>query len=416
MLIDDLNEALAAATFADGTIANLGLAVKAVRDGNRIVLETTGTLVQLEAGAGDPALTDLGFTQEMIGRGTIEAVEVAATNLADAANFTLRLNGGRAYALTLAAGDYQNIGGLVTALNELLATAQDSDGPARLEQYLQFGENGGRLTITSLIDSIQFISQFGIYVDPETGLLHDNDGGGRYEVEDTGLNRVLGGDFNDNLYGGTGLDFLYGNGGDNVLWTADGYAFDNDDSGLAGDEWKEYAKGTDKVWYYRGTNADDVVSVDYVTEPGLLGGRHIITRLTNNNGNFTFDAQVNLSFSATDSQGNSLYSDLPSGTLPPEDDFLAIIVDALGGNDVINIGPTVQVSVWTDAGFGDDIVNTASGNSILPDSTEQGGRNDVPASSYSLGRAWLVAGQAPSSPSFRIDSSATGGIQSLTSA
>jgi hypothetical protein len=34
-------------------------------------------------------------------------------------------------------------------------------------------------------------------------------------------------------------------------------------------------------------------------EQGLLQGHHLITRLTNNNGNFTFDAQVRLDFNAT---------------------------------------------------------------------------------------------------------------------
>ncbi|MGI0501371.1 calcium-binding protein, partial [Limnospira platensis] len=413
MLVRDINDAIAAATFADGAHANLSLAVKAVRDGNRIVLETTGTLVQIEAGAGDPAITDLGFVTEMIGRGSIESTTVANTLLTEDAKFTIRLNGGRAYDLTLPAGDYETVGKLVAALNNLLKLAEDSDKPARLEQYVRFGEIGGRLTVTSLIDSIQFVSQFGIYVDPETGLLYNNDGGGRYVLEDTGLNRVLGGNFDDHLYGGTGLDFLYGNGGDNTLWKADGTRFEDAEGGVAGDAWKEYAKGTDKVWYYRGTNADDVISVDYVTEPGLMGGRHIITRLTNNNGNFTFDAQVNLSFSATDSQGNPIYNDLPAGTLPPEDDFLAIIIDALGGNDIINIGPTVQVSVWTDVGTGDNIVNTMSGNSILPDKTEQGGRNDNPEMAFSLGRAWLVAGQEPTDPNFRLDASTTGGLPSF---
>ncbi len=41
-----------------------------------------------------------------------------------------------------------------------------------------------------------------------------------------------------------------------------------------------------------------------MTEPGLLQGHHLITRLTNNNGNYTFDASVNLNFdnwSSTDS-------------------------------------------------------------------------------------------------------------------
>ena len=53
-----------------------------------------------------------------------------------------------------------------------------------------------------------------------------------------------------------------------------------------------------------------VISVDFVTEPGVLQNKHLITRLTNNNGNFTFAAQVKLDFSATDEDGNLLYQSL----------------------------------------------------------------------------------------------------------
>ena len=402
MLVDDINEAIETATFADGSVANLGLAIEAIRESNRIVLQTSGTLVELSAGAGDSTVTELQFSTATIGRGELATATAGPADgvISTDANFTVRLNGGRAYAFTLSASVTSantTIEELVVQLNELLATATDSDGSsARLDQYVAFGSTAdGRLTLTSLINSIQFLSQFGVYVDPDNGKFHDNDGGGLYELEDTGLNRVLGGDYDDNLYGGTGLDFLYGGAGADTLWRADGTSLEGSDGGLTDDSWKEYAQESDKVWYYAGSNADDVISVDYVTESGLLGGRHIITRLTDNNGNFTFDAQANLSFSATDSQGNPIYGDLPSGTLPPEDDYLAIIIDALRGNDTVNIGPTVQVSVWTDAGPGDDIVDTASGNAILADLTEQGGRNDNPATAYSVGAAWLMSGTAP---------------------
>jgi ELWxxDGT repeat protein len=423
MLLLDINEAIAAATLPDGSNANLDVAVKAVRDGNRIVLESLGTLIQLNSGAGNATSEILNFATSMTGRGELAALTPAPANgqidLVDGnADFRIRLNGGREYAFTLLASDTvgnTSVSDLVDQLNSLLATVRDSDDNfARLELYVQFGATSeGALTLTSLTNSIQFISQFGIYVDSDSGELRNNDGGGIYELEDTGLNRVLGGIYDDNLYGGTGLDFLYGNGGDDTLWRADGTAMNSADGGLAGDEWKQYAQETDKVWYYRGTNADDVISVDYVTEPGLLGGTHLITRLTNNNGNFSFDAQVKLDFSATDSSGNPIYNDLPVGTLPPEDDFLAIIVDALRGDDIINIGPTVQVSIWTDAGAGNDVVNTMSGNSILPDITEQGGRNDTPESGYSLGRAWLVAANTPSALNYRLTDADDGHAPSL---
>ena len=89
--------------------------------------------------------------------------------------------------------------------------------------------------------------------------------------------------------------------------TRDGLLFDAGFDVPAGDEWKAYAKATNKVWYYGGTGADDVISVDYVTEPGLLSDHHLITRLTENDGNFSFDAQVRLDFGATDDEGNLIW-------------------------------------------------------------------------------------------------------------
>src|SRR5207253_6504878 len=83
--------------------------------------------------------------------------------------------------------------------------------------------------------------------------------------------------------------------------------FESLDGGLAGDQWKEYAKESSQVWYVGGSNADDVITVDYVTEPGLLQNHHLITRLTNNNGNFSFAAKVRLDFEATDAAGNPIW-------------------------------------------------------------------------------------------------------------
>ncbi|MGY8676021.1 MAG: hypothetical protein ACKVHO_25915, partial [Verrucomicrobiia bacterium] len=105
---------------------------------------------------------------------------------------------------------------------------------------------------------------------------------------------------------------LYGNGGEDKLFRADGTLFESLDGGLGGNDWKEFAKESDKVWYYRGTNADDVISVDFVTEPGLLQNKHLITRLTNNNGNFSFAAQVKLSFTATDENGDFIWDPMDS--------------------------------------------------------------------------------------------------------
>lgn len=177
------------------------------------------------------------------------------------------------------------------------------------------------------------VTQFGILVDNQ-GNFYDDDGGGLYQLEDTGLNRVLGSaNLNplfghDDLYGGSGLDFLYGNGAPandpDRLFDRHGNLFEARDGTLAGDEWKEYAKSTDKVWYYGGSNLNDVITVDFVTEPGVLQGHHLITRLTENNGNFTFDAQVRLDFKATDADGRLIWS--------PDDSYYGLaLTSTVGG-------------------------------------------------------------------------------------
>ncbi len=278
-------------------------------------------------------------------------------------------------------------------------------------------------------------AEFGVFVDPQ-GVLHPNRGNENDEKEITGLNRIVGGSRDDFLFGGTALDFLYGNGGNDTLVRSDGSPLTSLDGGLAGDEWKQYARESDQVWYVGGTNANDEITVDFVTEPGVLADHHLITRLTDNNGNVSFAAQVRLDFDATDGQGNRVWDEqdvvvgaaariasldalgsadantsdeqradalagigesttaLHDALLPREGDFLAIIIDALGGNDQITVGPTVQKSVWIDAGAGDDRVLVRGGNPILVDRAESSqsaaglrGRNDTTAYTFDLFRA-----------------------------
>ena len=267
--------------------------------------------------------------------------------------------------------------------------------PAALVGRVQVGvDANGRLTFSTIgtalgqpltIDT----GAFGV-IDPATG-----------QREDTGLNRVIGGPNDDSLYGGTGLDFLFGNGGADALFRADGSKFETLDGGVAGDEWKQYARETNKVWYYGATNLNDKIDVDFVTEPGLLTGHHVISRRTTTGTGSTFSLDVNLDFEAKDAFGkliwhpDDLIFDLQAGKpvnrrdlsrlLPPESDFLAIIIDGLGGNDQITVGPTVIKSVWVDAGPGDDVVKILSGTPILVDETEKPSGNDTPATAFALG-------------------------------
>lgn len=295
-------------------------------------------------------------------------------------------------------------------------------------------------------------ANFGVFVDPDSGQLVDTDGDlddngvldtdellpldqqrAPFAIEVTGLNRIVGSARNDNLLGGTTLDFLFGNGGTDTLFRADGSTFTSLDGNLAGDAWKDYARESDQVWYVGGTNAADEIRVDFVTEPGLLADHHLITRLTENNGNFSFAAQVRLDFNAADDEGNPIWdaeeilidanarsatlaeleqldpmadderraellglaeisqTDLVNDLLPPEGDFLAIIIDALDGNDLVTVGPTVQKTVWVDAGAGDDRVEIRGGNAILVDKAESAapdgglaGRNDLASQAYAV--------------------------------
>ena len=174
-----------------------------------------------------------------------------------------------------------------------------------------------------------------------------------------------------------------------------------------------------------------------------MADHHLITRLSENNGHFSFAAQVRLDFEATDEDGNLIWdaqdlvvdalarqtaladsvntddgsivsdgivqTDLVNGLLPGEGDFLVIIIDALDGNDRIEVGPTVQKSVWVDAGAGDDYVEIAGGSSILVDLAEVGvasdtglrGRNDRSDQAFDLVSSLTTAiGSLPAGGAF----------------
>jgi Ca2+-binding RTX toxin-like protein len=368
------------------------------------------------------------------GPATLVAAQVAALTqgLNGIAHFTVQLGSQTPVAVIVPEDDK------ATDLGRLVA-----DLAAALQQAGLAGEvtaasdSSGRVTLTTAGEAlggaitIVRTGQFGVFVDGQ-GKLHADDGGGQYQLENTGLNRVLGGPQADSLYGGTGLDFLDGNppnddtpDGD-VLYKSDGTPFTSLDNGLVPD-WKAYAQASTKVWYYSGTNADDVINVDYVTEPGLLHDHNLITRLTNNGGNYSFDAQVRLDFDATNSQGNLVWDAndlalnldqirsldpsvrgvayqqllLDGGLLPPEGSYDAIVIDALGGNDTITVGPTVTTPVWVDGGPGNDTIRVLSGNPILTDKTEQGSRNDTPDKASPLTDSASNGGALDSSIAFR---------------
>lgn len=247
------------------------------------------------------------------------------------------------------------------------------------------------------------------------------------EWESTGLNRVLGGPQADQLYGGSGLDFLYGNGGSDTLYRADGSELSSLVGGLgAGDDaaWKDYAQSTGKVWYRAATALDDVITVDYVTT-GKYARHHTISIGTETSSGNMFgiyfgDFEVGKEGNVLDlvrlqddvrtaiEAGQGLpavaayrgsFLTVLQDILPEERDFAAIIIDALGGDDTVTVGSTVQKSVWVDAGSGDDDVHIESGFALLADQTDSEWRNDDRNHAFSLcsassGEATITASSA----------------------
>ena len=388
-----------------GAILDLNLVgnmVAAEPDSNGMVTITArGPLPQNGPLPADPRLShDAWF---FVSVGTAPAVEIKIT-AASTTDFTARQD-------------------LVTAIQTQLNAKGLGQVTVGLTEF-------GRLTFTATANRLSIVAPFGVYVVDATthwfaadsgdrnadgvldaGLPDPSGQGTAYPLENTGLNRMLGAkDRPDYLFGGTNLDFMYGRGGGDKLFRRDGTLFTQADGALLGDEWKDYAKDTDNVWYVSATNVDDQISVNYVTEPGLLKNHHLVTRLTENSGYYTFDAQVRLDFSATDQDGNPVWDAkdivlavdklrsndpavrenayeeliLTGNYLPPEGDFSAIIIDALGGDDTVTVGPTVQKSVWVDGGPGDDHIEYLSGSPILSDLTDQTVRNDDAEDAYPL--------------------------------
>ena len=135
-----------------------------------------------------------------------------------------------------------------------------------------------------------------------------------------------------------------------------GFSFESLDGGQAGDAWKEFARESDQVWYVGGTDLNDEITLDFVTEPGILADHHLITRLSENNGHFSFAAQVRLDFEATDEDGNLIW------------DAQDRVVDALARQAAL------ADSVNTDDGsiVSDGIVQTDLVNGLLPGKSKNG--------------------------------------------
>jgi Ca2+-binding RTX toxin-like protein len=308
----------------------------------------------------------------------------------DTLAFDLSVNGGAPVHVTL---DTQQTSTNST-VDELAAELQTALNAAGLQRQVVVTDPGGVITLSTTATgpdaSLTIQVGFGVYVNAAGQLTHDNGPpGARNILKDTGYNRMLGSlGGSDSLYGGTGLDFLDGQGANapdsDHLFKNDGTELPNADAGAGGEQWLNYVLTAtpDKVWYYAGSNADDVITVNYVTEPGSLQNDYLITRLTTNNGFDSFDAQARLNFLATDAQGNLIYDNSSYFNQAATGGFDAIIIDALGGNDQITVGPTVRIPVWADGGAGNDSITVESGTPILTD--KLGHSFDSAASAFPL--------------------------------
>lgn len=226
---------------------------------------------------------------------------------------------------------------------------------------------------------------------------------------DTGVNRMLGNSKTDWLFGGTGIDLLYGNGGSDKLYGKDGTEFqDKEGDSKQAEQWIAYARSTNRCWYVGGSDGVDNIDVNYVTNPrNALFGRHIASMKARGNfeplisgvdgllayaldgtpvhdgSSFVYQAANIASESSQDGRAQmkmALYTKLQDTPLQdiqrdkergvPLDDVLAMIIDAGGGDDVIQIGETVQDSVWIAAGAGNDTVVIEPQRAFLPDRTD----------------------------------------------
>ena len=102
----------------------------------------------------------------------------------------------------------------------------------------------------------------GVYVDGQGGFHHDN-GGGQYQLENTGYDRMLGGIGNVSFYGGTGLDFMDANGGNPTYYKQDGTAFGGDLAAQDDAQLRAYAQSTQSIWYVPGTSGEDNINIFY---------------------------------------------------------------------------------------------------------------------------------------------------------
>ena len=211
--------------------------------------------------------------------------------------------------------------------------------------------------------------------------------------EDTGIDRMLGTE-DDRFYGSSSVAFMYGNGGNDVIYDQAGIKASGSDGVANPDQWKEYARRNDRVWYVPATNGDSEIAVE------LVNGELAVSIVEHNNGAQTgksiykpsdtmwssrptsaeqvrVQAVVNpggyvantLARSGLVRQSNGWAG--PMGGPTSVDDFDVILVDAFGGNDVVKVEPGVYKTVWIDGGgAGNDTITINAKSAILPNGSK----------------------------------------------
>jgi Ca2+-binding RTX toxin-like protein len=234
------------------------------------------------------------------------------------------------------------------------------------------------------------------------------------QLEDTGIDRMLGGPQADSFYASTSIAFMYGNGGGDVIYDSAGNSTSGADTTTNPDQWKKYAQQSSAVWYVPASEGNDHIDVDVVN--GMLtvsikqvnnGAETGATTYTQALANWAARPTSSSEFRdyAVNSPGSYVASNLSQPRLSDQaagwagsmagptsvDDFDVILIDSLGGNDVVTVHSTVYKPVWVDGGYGNDTVTIESNPAILPDlfegvfNPQQAGKNNTQAGASDLG-------------------------------
>ncbi|MEM7807604.1 MAG: calcium-binding protein, partial [Planctomycetota bacterium] len=236
-------------------------------------------------------------------------------------------------------------------------------------------------------------------------------------VEETGIDRMLGGPADDVFYGAVAPSFIFGNGGNDVIIDTAGEAVSA--GTFFADGFADYAQDLDGVWYIAGSNSikDEIevtsdvdgVLVDITQFEDAGGGvlqvaDQVTRRPDVGQGRANSVEVLRAEFlaaggisglAAANNEDDLLDTDRgwAGGRAGTEgvNDFDVIIVDAFGGNDEVTVQGNVPYAVWLYGGEGNDTLTLNSNRSVQPDFLEGpldpngNGQNDTRQTASDLG-------------------------------